>query len=99
MVLSSFDVTLHGVRRKGKKCHTRRTKQKKNRLTAWQLKNHDTGNHISSHRSSKTAIIADKEAENPVNAARSVQVMPRTGSQALKKPPFNWKTADKYQEL
>ena len=28
------------------------------------------------------AIMAVKEAENPVNAARLVQVMPRIGSQA-----------------
>ena len=36
------------------------------------------------------------EAENPVNSAWSVHVMPRT---PLKQPTFNLKAADKYQGL
>ena len=41
------------------------------------------------------ANMVEKEAENPGNTARSVQVMPRIGGAALKQPTFNWKTADK----
>ena len=37
----------------------------------------------------KTSIIADKEVENAVNAAKSAQIMPRTGDPALKQPTFN----------
>ena len=37
----------------------------------------------------KAAIMAVKQAENPVNSARLVQVMHRTGSPALKQPTFN----------
>ena len=45
------------------------------------------------------AIMAVKEAENQVNAARSIQVIPRTGGSALKQPTCNWNAAGKYQEL
>ena len=37
----------------------------------------------------KATIMAVKEAENPVNATRSVQLMPRTDDPALKQPTFN----------
>ena len=47
----------------------------------------------------EAAIMAVKEVEDSVNTARSVQVMPRTGSLALKHQTFHWKAADKYQEL
>ena len=40
----------------------------------------------------EAVIMAAKEAENPVNTARSVQIMPRTGGPALKQPA-------KYQDL
>ena len=43
----------------------------------------------------QAAIMAVKEAENPVNCERSIQVMPRTGSSALKQPIFDWKIAKK----
>ena len=43
--------------------------------------------------------MTDKEAENALNAARLVQLMLRTGGPALKQPMFDWKAADKYQEL
>ena len=39
----------------------------------------------------KAAIMAVREAENPVNAARSVQLMPRTSSPTLKQSKFNLK--------
>ena len=34
-------------------------------------------------------IMAVKEVENPAHVARSVHIMPRTGTQAVKKPTFN----------
>ena len=42
----------------------------------------------------KAAIMAVKEAENAVNVARSVQVMPRIGSPALKQLTFERKPAN-----
>ena len=42
--------------------------------------------------------MAVKEAENPANAAKSVQAVPRTGCPALKQQTFDWKTVDRYQE-
>ena len=50
-------------------------------------------------QAAKEAIMAVKEAENPVNAARSVQIITRTGSPALKQLSFKWKAVHKYQEL
>ena len=47
----------------------------------------------------KAEILVDEGTENPVNAARSVQVMFKIGSQAPKQPIFNLKTMGKYQEL
>ena len=47
----------------------------------------------------KTVIEAVKGANNSVNAVRSVQVMPRTHSPALKQPAVGWKTTDKCQGL
>ena len=47
----------------------------------------------------KAAIMAAKEAENPVNAVRSVQVILRVGSPKVKQPTFDWKAAGKLQEL
>ena len=44
----------------------------------------------------KAEIMSVKEIENPVKTAISVQVMPRTGSPALKQSTFDWKAADKY---
>ena len=37
----------------------------------------------------KAAIMAVKEAENPVNTARSIEGMPRTGGPALKESIFD----------
>ena len=45
------------------------------------------------------AIIRGKQAGNPINAARSLQVLLGTGGPALKQPTLNWNAADKYQEL
>ena len=39
-----------------------------------------------------------KEAENPINASRSVPVVPRTDDPGIKQPTFDWKAAHKYQE-
>ena len=50
-------------------------------------------------KAAKAAIMTIKETENPVNAARYMQVMLRTGGPVLKQPNIDWKTADKYQEL
>ena len=47
----------------------------------------------------KVAMMAVKEAENPVTAARSVQVMLGTSGPLLRQPTFDWKASDKYQEL
>ena len=47
----------------------------------------------------KAAVMVVKEAENSVNTARSVHIMPRTGCPALNQPSFNWEAAEKYQEL
>ena len=47
----------------------------------------------------KAAIMTVKEVENPVNAGISVEVMPRTGSTALKHQTFDWKSGDKCKEL
>ena len=44
--------------------------------------------------STKAAVIAVKEVENAVNTARSVQVMPRTVSPALKQPSLDWKATN-----
>ena len=45
----------------------------------------------------KAAIMAVKEIENPVNATRLVQIMPKTGGPTLKQQTFNCKVANKYQ--
>ena len=50
-------------------------------------------------QAAKAAIVAVKEVENVVNPARSLKVMPRTGSPALKQPIFDCNTADKYHDL
>ena len=47
----------------------------------------------------KAAVMTVIDAENTVNTARIVYVMPRMGSPTLKQPTFNWKAADKYLEL
>ena len=47
----------------------------------------------------KAAIITIRVALNPVNAAWPVHVIPRIGSPVPKQPTFDWKAADKYQEL
>ena len=47
----------------------------------------------------KVATMVVKEVKNSVNTARSVQVMPRTGKPALIQPTFDWKEAEKHQEL
>ena len=50
-------------------------------------------------KADEAALMAVKDARNPVNVARSVEVMPRKGCQALKQPAFEWKAAEKCQEL
>ena len=47
----------------------------------------------------KTVIMAIREVDNPVNNERLVHASPRLGGQVLKQPMFDWKVADKYQEL
>ena len=47
----------------------------------------------------KAAIMTIKEAYNSVNNARLVHRAWRLGNLALKQPMFDWKMADKYQEL
>ena len=50
-------------------------------------------------QAAKAAIMAAKEAQNPVNIARTVQVMLRTDGPALQQPTFDAKAADRSQEL
>ena len=40
-----------------------------------------------------------RETENLIKPVRPVQVILRTSGQTLKQPTYDWKTADKYQEL
>ena len=42
-------------------------------------------------QAAKAAKIAVSEADNSVNTARPVQVMPRMGGPVLKQPTFDWK--------
>ena len=42
-------------------------------------------------QAAKALIMAVKEAEYPVNAAKSVQGLPMTGAPALKQPAIDWK--------
>ena len=46
-------------------------------------------------KAAKAAVMAIKEVEQLVNAARLLQVMLRTGHPALKLPTFDWKAAGK----
>ena len=46
----------------------------------------------------KAAIMAVREADNPVNNARPLHAMPRSGGPALT-TDVDWKVVDKYQEL
>ena len=48
---------------------------------------------ITNHRSSQSNKVAVKEGKHPVNTARSVEVMPRTGGPALKQATFDSKAA------
>ena len=50
-------------------------------------------------KTAKAAIIAIREADIPFNNNRLVHTVPRSGSPALKQPTFDWKVADKSQEL
>ena len=43
--------------------------------------------------------MAIREADNPVSKARPVQAVLKSDSPALKLTTFDWKWADKYQEL
>ena len=40
-----------------------------------------------------------READNLVNSARPIHTVPGLGSLTLRQPTFDWKAADKYQEL
>ena len=44
----------------------------------------------------KAVIMAVRDADDLVNAARPVQTIPRTGSPVLKQPTFIGKVNDKY---
>ena len=50
-------------------------------------------------KATKETIMATREAENPVNNARPVHTAPRSGGLASNQSTFDWKAADKYQEL
>ena len=47
----------------------------------------------------KAVILAVREVDTPVNNAKLVHAALRSGSLALCKPTFNWKVADKCQEV
>ena len=77
-------------------CRSQSQTNKKNRMTAKQSMLQAITVSI---KAAKAEILADEGTENPVNAARSVQVMSRIGNQAPKQPIFDWKTMGKYREL
>ena len=47
----------------------------------------------------KAVVMAVIEVDNPVNNARPIHVMPRSGILALRQPTLAWNVADKFQEL
>ena len=47
-------------------------------------------------QAAKAAIMMVREAENPINGARPVHTMPRSGNPVLRQPTLDWKAADKY---
>ena len=47
----------------------------------------------------KVALMAVREVDDPVIAARPVQVMPKTDIPGLKLPTFDWKATEKCHEL
>ena len=47
----------------------------------------------------KSGIMDRREADNLVNNAKPVCTVPRSGNPVLKQPTFDWKVADKCQEL
>ena len=50
-------------------------------------------------KASRAAIMAVREADNPVNYAGQVHTMSRSNGPVLRHPVFDWKATDKYQEL
>ena len=50
-------------------------------------------------KATKAAIMAVTGVDKPVNITRPVHTALRSGSPALKQPKFDWKAAEKYQEL
>ena len=47
----------------------------------------------------KAVIMAVREADSLVNNGRQIPAISTLGSSALRQPMFDWKVADKYQEL
>ena len=47
----------------------------------------------------KAAIMAVREADNPVNNARPIHRMARSISSVVRQLTFDWKVAEKYEEL
>ena len=88
---------------KGKKSTTRHTrKQKTDRLTQGSLKNIMAAEQSMSKAIIKAAIEVTKGAimavREPDNLVNSVRPTPRSDSQVLRQPMFDWKAAHKYQE-
>ena len=50
-------------------------------------------------KAAKAEIMTVREADNLVINARPIPAMPRSGGLVLREPMFDWKVADKYQEL
>ena len=47
----------------------------------------------------KAAVIAVREADNPVTNARQIHTTPKSSSPALREPTFDWKATNKCQDL
>ena len=77
--------------------HTRQSQEKQDKMAAeWSM-----GQAImqAAIEAIKGAILAVREADNPVNGVRPIHTIPRLDSLVWRQPTFDWKAADKYQEL
>ena len=50
-------------------------------------------------KAANSEIMAVREANNLVNNVRPIQTTPKSGDPALRQPTFDWKVANKYQEM
>ena len=52
-----------------------------------------------SFEADKAAIVAVREADNPVSIAKPIHTMPSSGVHALRQPTFDCEAVNKYWEL